>query len=296
MKEQFKPFPDKKRGQTDFNRINSFIREAQAINQEASVGQKEATWIDFGEYPELPTMFLYATDIHYPNCDLDLLEEHLQIVEDTPNMSLVGGGDYVDNFSPKVIPQGMLGDAISPQLQAQAFMERLLQLDRKGKIGALSWGNHEDFIGAAGYDFYQTWMADFQAPILDQGGIINWMVNGGQMYRIALSHKHWGSSKLNITNASKRQMMYTHGGTDISLTGHTHMSAAESFYHAGEQRVAIVGGTYKQNDSFGLKNFGKPGMPGYVVAAYPDRKHIEVFNDPRIAQMWMLNQILTLEE
>lgn len=295
MKEGFNPYPDKKKGIVDFQRITDYIKQGQQLNKEAGVGQKEATWMTMGEYEELPYMFLFMTDVHYGHSgvDYDMLNEHLSIVAETPNMGVVFGGDLVDNFSPKVLPQGMLGDIVSPQLQARAMMEVLTSLDRQLKIGAISWGNHDDFIEAAGYSFYDTWMRDLQAPILDTGGAINVVVNGGERYRIALTHKFWGNSKKNQTNAAKNLILHEYPEADISIIGHTHQAAGEQYHLGGKDRISVVGGTYKMKDTYGERNFGRAGKPGFTIALWPDQHKMELFRDPRVAQNWMLEQIIT---
>lgn len=283
-------FPDKKRASTNFDRVTSFITEAQSLSKEADVGQERATFIAQGEYPELPVCLLYMTDIHYGNMgvDYELLQEHFEILEDTPNFFAVLGGDDIDAFSPTAHPSGMMGDAITPQMQAQAFLDLISQLDRKSKIALIEHGNHTDWIDKAGYDFANTFYNELQAPVFKAGGVLEVLV-GGVNYRVGINHTHWGNSKINPTNSPKRMMEYSYPGIDIALVGHTHQAAGEQFDRAGENKIAVVGGTYKLKDPFGEKwGMGKAGSPGYTVMLWPGQKRMELFKDPRVAQHYML--------
>lgn len=283
-------FPDKKRASTDFDRVTRFISEAQSLNKEADVGQETATFLAHGAYPELPVCLLYMTDIHYGNMgvDYDLLQEHFEILEDTPNFFAILGGDDIDAFSPTAHPVGMMGDAITPQVQAQAFLDQIARLDRQSKIALIEHGNHTDWIDKAGYDFANTFYSELQAPIFKAGGVLE-VVVGGVHYKVGINHTHWGTSKINPTNANKRMMEYSYPGIDISLLGHTHQSSGEMFDRGGDRKIAVVGGTYKLQDKFGAKwGMGKAGEPGYTVMLWPQEKRMELFRDPRIAQHYML--------
>jgi len=292
-------FPDKKRGEFNYDQITEYIQVAQRLSQEMQVGQEEATWIPRLEYPNLPILILYMTDIHYGNVgtDYDLLDEHLRLVTDTPNCFCLIGGDTVDNFSAAKHPvAAIMGDAISPQVQTQAMMLKLLELDAMGKIGGICFGNHEDFLNMAGYDFYNTFMKEFHAPIFPTGGKLTVQVCK-QTYEIGWSHMHWGRSKMNITNAAKRALNYSTPGCDIILLGHDHQSAGEIFDQAGERVIAIDGGTYKLNEPNGKKwGLGPAGQPGFTLILDSQEKNMNFFRDPQTAQQHLLAFIFKEEQ
>ncbi len=282
------PFPDKKEASLDYDRVTRHIQEAQQLNREISVGQESATWLFHGEYPTLPVAFTFMPDVHYGSMDVDydLLNSHLRTVEHTPNMALVFGGDLVDNFSPQHIASGMLGDPVNPDVQTMAMMQRVLELDAKSKVGAICFGNHDDWTAkTAGYDYYNSFMRDIQAPIFPKGGILTTLVGeGGQKYKIGINHTHWGNSKINPTNAAKRAMDYSYPGADITLLGHIHVASGEQFDRAGEQKIAVIGGTYKVNDTHAQKwGMGKPGVAGYTIMLWPDEKKMQLFRTPKEA-------------
>jgi len=294
-------FPDKKVATVDYDRVTRHITETKALYKEADVGQKEATWMFYGEYPDIPVAFTYMPDIHYGSMhvDYDLLNKHMGIVEDTPNMAIILGGDMTDNFSPKHIPEGMLGDGVSPELQTRAFMGKLLDLDQKSKIGAICFGNHDDWtFRSAGMDYYNTFMGDFQAPIFGKGGTLQIFVGeGGQRYQVGINHTHWGNSKINPTNAAKRAMEYSYPDSDIGLLGHVHVSAGEQYDRGGNQKIAVIGGTYKVDDSFSAKwGMGVPGRAGYTIMMWPNEKKMQLFREPEDAAAFIKGAIQTKAE
>lgn len=291
-------FPDKKRASVSFDRITAHIEESHKLIYEADVGQEEATFLSNPDYPELPIFILHMTDTHYGSVGVDyqMLSEHLSIVEDTPNFYLIHTGDHVDNFSAVKHPEGMMGDAVTPQLQAQAWLGRMAELDRQNKILAMGHGNHDDWIGKAGYDFYQSFMADFAAPIFNQGGILNVMTSGGVRYRIAMNHQFWGKSKLNPENAGRRMLEFGYPGCDVALYGHDHQAAGSMFDRGGEQKIVVDGGTYKVSDAWGKKlGFGHVGRPGYTLMLHPTEKRMNLFRDPLMAQHYILTMIVNKE-
>lgn len=282
-------FPDKKEAHVDYERITAHIQEAAEIAHCADVGQERATWLIHPEYPTLPVMILYMTDVHYGSIgvDYELLQRHIQIVEETPNTYLIMGGDGIDNFGVKHAHAGIMGDAIPPQLQAQSFMDKLAQLDRHSKLGAVCFGNHEDWSGLSGYDYYQTWMRDLQAPIFSRGGVLH-LMHTGQEYRVGITHKFWGTSKINITNAPKRALEFGYPEAEVMLVGDDHQSSAEHFDRGGKRMLVIDGGTYKTKDPTGKKwGLGPAGGPGYSLFFWPDRHKFEVYHDTENAKQTM---------
>jgi hypothetical protein len=278
-------FPDKKRADVDYNRITAHIQEGDQIRKEMDVGQEDATWNPSLERPDRPAAAIWMTDIHYGHANTlyDQLNRHLDMVENTPNMFALIGGDIVDNFSAAKHPQAATGDVINPQMQAQSFMSRLRDLDQKHKIGAFVFGNHEDFVNMAGLDFYNTFMQGLNAPIFNRGGILRTNV-GSSLYRVGLGHKHWGVSKINPENAARRAMEFSWPNTDAVLLGDDHMAAGSAFTRGGERKIVIDGGTYKHDVTGQKWGLGKAGMPGYTLLMWPNRKHMEFTHDPETAQ------------
>jgi hypothetical protein len=282
-------FPDKKKPTVLYDRITQHIEDAQKIRSEMEIGQERGTWRVDGDYKTLPVLIVYMTDVHYGaiGTDYQTLNRHFDIVENTPNTFLVMGGDTIDNFAIKHAHAGIMGDAIPPQVQAQAFMEKLLELDRKSKLGAICYGNHEDWVGIAGLDYYQTFMSDISAPIFTKGGMLHALVQG-QEYRIGITHKFWGTSKKNISNAPKNALEFGFPDAEIMLTGDDHQSSAEIFDRGGKRMLVVDGGTYKTLDTTGSKwGLGHAGRSGYGIFLWPDNHRFEIFADVDSAKQIM---------
>ena len=278
-------FQDKKQQTVDFQRITNHIKESAAIAREADISQEEATVVVQPEYPDLPIHAVWLTDVHYGSMGVDYerLERHLEIIKTTPNTYVIVGGDMIDNFSPAKHPVAMLGDAISPQLQTQAFLERLKELDRKSKLLAVGYGNHEEFIAMAGYDYWTSFLHDVQAPIFSSNGLLNINLIR-ETYRVGIFHKFWGRSFINVSNRGKRAMEY--GGykdMEIVLIGDDHQYSAEDFDKNGEERATIDGGTYKLFDKTGGRwGLGKAGRPGKSLCLFPQVHHWEITKEPEV--------------
>lgn len=279
-------FPDKKIPKVDYPRITEHIKEGDAIRREMDVGQDEATWHIPLERPDRPAAVIWMTDIHYGNSGVDynLLDKHLDLVDKTPNMYAFIGGDTIDNFSAAKHPQAATSDVVPPQIQAQGFMERLRELDKKKKIGAFVFGNHEAFTSMVGLDYWNLFMQGLNAPVFSRTGMLKVKAQD-QDYKVALGHKHWGVSKINPENAAKRALSYSFPEADAVLLGDDHQSAISDFTYGKRKVIAGTGGTYKLFDPTGLRwGFDHPGRPGYTLLFWSNRKHMEFTHDPDTAQ------------
>lgn len=282
-------FPDKKVPKVDYPRITEHIKEGDEIRKEMNVGQDEATWNIPLERPDRPAAMIWLTDMHYGHASTrqDLIDKYLNMIETTPNMFGLIGGDIVDNFSAAKHPVAAVGDVVPPQIQTQAFMERLRELDKKKKIGAFVYGNHEAFLDMAGYDYYQSFMQNLNAPVFNRGGLLRTNI-GDQSYGIGLGHKFWGRSKLNPLNAPYRALQNWFGDeADAVLLGDDHQAGGGAVDMAGHRKIFIDGGTFK-HDSTGLQwGLGKAGMPGFTLLLWPNKKHMELTHDPETAREFL---------
>lgn len=275
-------FPDKKEVQLDPILFETIANSIRALKEGAEVGQKEATWIPKLEYPDSPMLFLFLTDTHYlsTRADLNLLNHFIDTVDQTPNMFVVTGGDDVDNFNVTLgkVATGVYEDPFEAGYQARAWAKKMQKLDEKEKIGFMCFGNHTDWTFNAGIDWYDTYLSVFKCPILTSGGLVHVQLKGAK-YDIAATHRYWGTSKLNPTNACKRFLEHEHPSADIILLGHTHQSEVLMFERGGKERVACIGGTLKQYETYARKHGigGRAGTPGQCIALWPDRQEMQAY-------------------
>jgi len=240
------------------------------------------------------------SDMHYGSVrsDYDLMEKNLDTVEDTPNFKMVTNGDMADVFN--VIGKWATGtyeNPLPPELQTYALLDRLVALDKKKKIGAFSYGNHEDGMYGSGYEWFNVFGDKFKnAAVFPTGGRLNIKV-GKQDYQIGMTHRYWGYSKINPLNVCRNFLFYEHPEADIILMAHSHQSAMGTFEYAGKDRLFILGGTYKTDDSYARKQGfgGRGGRPGYSFALDPKEHRVEGFAYMENAQQYILDKIYRVE-
>jgi hypothetical protein len=280
-------FPDKKIRTLDYTKAEEVVTLVSEFKKEIEVGQKEATWIPKLDIPGKPLTFLFLTDVHYlsTHSETKVLNEMLDIVKDTPNFYVITGGDDCDNFNTSMgkLTSGMMENPLEGGIQGQMWRNKMRVLDDLGKIGGMVFCNHTDWMwSTSGVDFYDTFLGQFQCPLFTSGGELHIKL-GQEQYDIGLTHKYWGTSKLNPTNACKRFLDFEHPNADIILLGHTHQSEVLTFEKGGREVVGAIGGTLKLYDTWARKNGigGRAGSPGICFTLWPDHhemvayKHID---------------------
>ena len=283
-------FPDKKKQEYVFEDVAEIIRLQRKLESKFEIGQREATWIVPSNLDK-PIVIALITDPHFGSVrsNVDLFIEHLDMIENTPNMFGVFNGDDVDNFNATgKWASGMMENPVPPQIVSRSIAERYQRLDKRGKVGVISFGNHNDFGHNSGQDWYESFLGGFKCPVFTSGGDLH-IKNGSQEYELALTHKYWGTSKLNPTNACKRYLDFESPNADIVFLGHTHQSEGLHFEKGGKDRIACIGGTYKDTDTFARKHGigGRSGSPGWAVALWPDKRQMQLFKDLKIAQEFL---------
>lgn len=273
---------DKKTPIIDETSMMAHLIEARRIYKEMEVGQREATVEIKSAYPDLPVYIWLNTDDHIGSVmtDYESFLRDFNTVKERPNFYLISNGDEIDNFMvTNKASTGVYENPFNPQQQALLFQKMFKKMDDKDKIVAMGFGNHNQWLRGVGYKFENTWLREFKAPVLNCGGIIN-LKYGEQEYKIAISHMHWGSSKLNITNACKRMLEHDYPEADCCFLGHTHQKSIEHLNRAGKDVVMVVGGTYKTADEFGSEHGlgnSRGNVGGITLALFPDRKRITPF-------------------
>lgn len=274
---------DKKRSDVDTNGLLTLLKDATDLSNKMDVGQRAGTITLTPDRPELPVFFWLLCDSHLGSVkvDYDAFAKQYQTVRDTPNFYALCNGDEIDHFMIGMggVSAGVYEDAISPEQQALLMRGLFKALDEEGRVAAMSFGNHNQWIKNAGYKFENTWLRDFSCPLLNCGGLLT--VNyGKQTYRIALTHRYFGGSKLNITNPAKRFLDMEYGQADVSFIGHYHAKSVEQFIRAGQEKIAVVGGTFKTSDEWSAQagiSINNSGLGGITLALFPNSHKIIPF-------------------
>jgi hypothetical protein len=256
--------------------------EARKIYREMEVGQREATVTLKTPYPDLPAYIWLNTDDHIGSVmtDYESFMRDFNTVKNRPNFSLISNGDEIDHFMTiNKASGGVYENPMSPQQQGRLFQKMFKGMDDLDKIIAFSFGNHNQWLRGAGYKFENTWLENFKAPVLNCGGVVT-IKYGEQEYKVAISHMHWGFSKLNPTNACKRMIEHDYPEADVAFLGHYHQKEVLHFNRAGKDKVAVMGGCYKLEDEFGSEHgmgSSRGNIGGITLAIFPDTKKIVPF-------------------
>jgi len=281
---------NKKQPIIDEEKLLHHLTEARKIYKEMAVGQREAEVKVEPDKPDMPIFIWLLCDSHLGSVltDYDAFLRDYNIVRETPNFYVISNGDEIDNFMVTLGPAatGVYENPITPEQQAMLIRKLFKKLDEQGKLLAMSFGNHNDWVKRGGYEFENTWLADLKAPILNCGGLLKLKV-GRQEYKLALTHRYWGYSKLNPTNMAKRFMEHEFPSADVIFLGHTHQAEFLFFRRDQERRdqetdykYAIIGGTYKVDDEWSLKHgTGSPKRGGFVLKLDPKKRNIEVLHN-----------------
>lgn len=223
--------------------------------------------------PMLLTLF---SDTHIGGGSVDhrQMVADMELVRDTDGAYAVHLGDHVDNFSPRVLPQGMLEQIANPALQwelCELFLRRHLTA-AKLKAGVL--GNHDAFSGAVGLEPCAEMYRRLMVPFLGHGGRV-WLKVGGETYKLELRHDFGFKSSLNTTNSQRRLSELTLGA-DVVAVGHLHYPDLQHVWRSGVNQCWLRSSTYKRGDSYaeskGLQMGyapSPPDMPGVVF--WPDQ-------------------------
>jgi hypothetical protein len=274
-------YHDKQIPIVDEARVLRHLQEARALKKEMDIGQREAT-VEIADNGGLPALIWLICDTHLGSkeVDYDAFINHYELVLNTPGAYAVSNGDEIDNFMVHLggAATGVYETPITPEQQARLVRKMWRELDERGKLLAMSYGNHNDWVNRSGYTFENTWLSDFNCPILNCGGILH-IKFGDQTYDMAISHQHWGNSKLNPTNMNKRFMEHEYPEADIFFLGHTHQKECLQFERGGKRRTAVVGGTYKIDDEWAMKRgiSSRGQLGGATLAIYPDNNTVIPF-------------------
>lgn len=234
----------------------------------------------------LPFFLIPLADLHLGSSDVDYpkVKEYLKFIKDYPVQTVLIG-DLVDNFSPTLLPVGMLDDVAPPTDQlgsVRAFFKEYHQ-----KIIGNYCGNHDSGTRrSSGTDIFRWLNEDLNVPLLHGGGVINLKVDDEQykiigFHRIVLFH-----SNFNPNHAGKRALEF-YKDADCVISGHHHRGGVEKLSHRdGKKPVIVSCGTFKTEDTF-QRDSGRivPFDVFYpILCFFPQRHNIEAIENLDVAK------------
>ena len=270
-------FENKRRASIDYRTNLSLAEELSRVCQQGQTEQREAT---VAIRAEKPALFLFVSDPHLFSlyCDYPAFRQHMELVREH-GVYVITLGDLAPFFNPALgrAAAGVFHQVFTPEEQAAAVKQWLVELERAGLLLTVVNGNHEGFLERVGVSFANSFLPDLAVPLLSSGGLLTLKV-GEQIYRLALSHRFRGYSRLHPAQAARNLMFDLWPQADIAAVGHSHQKAIEMTEVGGSLRVWLVAGTYDIDNPYGRREgFGDPVLGGAGVALWPKEKRLVPF-------------------
>jgi hypothetical protein len=232
---------------------------------------------------KLPMIIIFTGDWHMGSMafNADKFRKDIAYINSLPDdrVKIYLMGDLIDNVQPRFFNSEAVFGTISPEIQLEVLRR---QLDRmKGKLQAACWGNHdvEWHEKGIGWSPVAKLLSEYCHYFFGKG--ISDFHCGEQVYRIAMNHKWSGTSWFHSVQGQIRGWLDNRA--DIVVGGHIHtsgyMNDVPSLTPEGDEihRHLVQVGTYKEADTYSVRNF-KPGViHNEALVVYPDRKKVVRF-------------------
>jgi hypothetical protein len=274
-----------------WSHINEAEKRSDPINEGVTINLKKL---------DRPIAIAFAGDLHMGGgfTSHDAIKSTVEFILDTPDLYVSFCGDLFEGFLPKFrsaeAREQMPGSVKS---QIQAYRSLLFELNRAGKLIAVSYGDHDAiwFETTIGFNPAKHAIHD-RVPYFPGRGIIRLKL-GKQEYFIVQNHRERNSSQWNKVHPSRRQFDKFFPG-DVMVTGHTHSPSYQMDYQLQQAREAglgvggrvwyVVCGTYKDGpDIYSIRGWqrGVIGVP--TVIFQPDRHETLCLPSPACAVKYM---------
>lgn len=250
---------------------------------EAIQAHQDARWSEIRFHDEGYIGIAFAADQHIGSgfCDHERLSEDANLIADTPNLYVIHGGDFIDNFLGVDKPRPTTRQITSPSQQWRLCRHYLSIFN--DKVVAVVAGNHDLWTDSlTDYDPLRDLVHDIGA-IYHKSELNMRVLVGNQPYHISVRHKRRGNSSLHPARVVKKMWEDGEADFDIGVVCHNHTPTIEPFTRHGVERWAIRPGSYKVIDGF-ADSIGfprdKPTCPVAILS--PHEREIHVFSDLRL--------------
>lgn len=234
-----------------------------------------------------PVGIAFASDHHLNQSaavDMDRMEEDAEIVQNTPGLWIMLGGDGVDNHIKH--RSAMVNSGSRPSTEYLLFEHYMGMLDRK--ILAMVSGNHDDWTNdMAGADmlaqiaqrqrvFYAPDYVVMTVELVDPTDL----EKVTQRYTIKLRHQYRYNSSFNLLHCVKRMWEMDSDDFDVGVIGHHHEAGYEPFEKHGVERLAFRPGAYQITTGHSRRYGHKAATPTSPVAVlWPNHRRMVGFKD-----------------
>jgi len=201
--------------------------------------------------------------------DLGHLMSDVELIRETENVYAFMLGDYTDIGPISSTHKSLLHDQIMSYGEQRKIVRSIF--DEIGfKTLALTTGCHGAWYFNENGEYYEEELAELTLTkaFLYHGGTVNLRV-GEQIYKIFLTHKTSGASKLNPTRGLFK--LHEQGmDFDLAVGAHNHTPATQTLWRRGKDVTCIKCGSYKGLDTYASKTFYSEGprrIPGVFLSA-----------------------------
>lgn len=226
-----------------------------------------------------PVGISFSSDQHIaPGTAVDFarMRSDAELIQSTPNLYAVLGGDGVDNHIKH--RSAMISARSNPDDQYRLF-DYYLSIFAE-KIIAVVSGNHDDWsLDFAGIDMMR-WLAEKNKVQYAPSEAWIDVTLGSLIYKVAARHQYRMNSSLNQTHAVKQWWRLGEEAFDIGCVCHHHDPEVSNFHGHGKERWACRPGAYQilthHSRMYGY-NSTYPTCPTFIL--YPNERRIIGFQN-----------------
>jgi len=235
--------------------------------------QQNAGLIDFGNLGR-PITVICVSDLHYGawSSDHDLIARLLDEIVATPDLYVVLLGD-LEHMA--INPRGVaeFTENMVPPLIQHAMTESIIE-DLSPKILFSTWDNHSVVRqeNGSGMSEYARLMS--RACIYFNGiGHADVKV-GGEVYRMAASHRFRGSTGANPTRGQKNYMLMEAPDREIAVGGDVHTPAICDYVNGPIHRMAINVGSAQTSSPYSQRYYSLFTHPVFPCITLDPEQHL----------------------
>jgi hypothetical protein len=249
--------------------------------------QQTAAQIDFGNIGK-PITVICVSDLHYGaiSTDHEVIKRLFDDIISTPDLYVILAGD-LEHMS--INPRGVaeFTEGLVPPIIQHAITESIIE-DLAPKILFSCYDNHSVMRqeNGSGMSEYARLMS---RNTIYMGGIGHADVRiGGEVYRIALSHRFRGSTGANPTAGQKKYMLMEAPDREIAIGGDIHTPALSEYVNGPIHRLAINIGTAQLTSPYAQRFFSLFSHPVFPCFTLSPDEHL-------FSGLWSLRHLRALQ-
>lgn len=254
--------------------------EADSIEKIAYTHERTKFRLKFNEGP---VAFSFLSDQHIaPGTPVDFrrMREDAELIQATPNLYAILGGDGVDNHIKH--RAAVLAARSQPHEQWELY-EYYLSIFAE-KIAVMISGNHDAWSNQIGGVDVAAMVAKKQGICYSPAEARMTVTVGKQEYKLAVRHQYRYNSSFNLGHTVKQWYRLGDEPFDIGCICHHHEPCVESFVAHGRKRYACRPGAYQITSAHSAQygyNLTGPTCPTFIL--FPGEFRIIGFDDVRDA-------------